>query len=294
MPAAGSQSAVHFASRSISLSPHGRTSGTLMLTKTSASLRRVMLRAAVAGIVAVLVCSSARAQTGADAYGDYQSKNFLVTGTTVKIAKRIAERAEKCRVDLAKQWLGAELPDWPTPCRMEVSLTPGRIGGVSTFDFNAPAASWSPVRMCLSGDLEGILANCLPHEVTHTILADHFRRPVPRWADEGSSILEEGAEVRGRFDRMAHDLAVKWELYRLDYLFGLRDYPPRKDVLYSQGYSVAHFLVERKDRATFVAFLKVGVDGDWETACKKCYGFESLNEMQTAWLDTFQTTTAKK
>lgn len=229
-----------------------------------------------------------------DAQGEFRSRNFVVTGTTVRTAIRLAERAEKCRTELAKQWLGKELPDWPTPCRLEVCLNQSRLSGLSTFDFNAPAAAWAPVRVCLAGDLDGIMANCLPHEITHTILADHFRRPVPRWADEGTSILDESEQVRQRFDRMTREFGVRWQLYRLDHLFAMRDYPPRVDVLYAQGFSVARFLVNRKDRPTFLAFLRGGMDGDWAAAAKRDYGFDSIEQMQETWLDTLRESTVKK
>jgi len=266
---------------------------------------RAALFAALAGLCAV--CAPAAAQppihrspseSSADAWldepGECRTTNFVVTGTTRRIARRFAERAEKHRQELSKAWLGHELPAWAAPCRVEVRLQNGRLAGMSTFDFQNMSAAWVPVRIALSGPLEATLVNSLPHEVTHTILADHFRRPLPRWADEGTAILCEGEDVQKRFDRMAREMGARWELFRLDYLFALRDYPPRIDVFYAEGYSVTRFLVDRKDRPTFVNFLRLGVDGDWARAAKQCYGFESLDEMQHAWLDTLRQPVAKK
>ena len=39
--------------------------------------------------------------------------------------------------------------------------------------------------------MERMLHSVLPHEMTHTVFAHHFRYPVPRWADEGGSVLSE-------------------------------------------------------------------------------------------------------
>jgi hypothetical protein len=234
------------------------------------------------------------ADVGLDEFGECRSTNFVVTGTTRRIARRFAERAETHRKELAKAWLGRELPDWSSPCRVELQLTGGRLGGMSTFDFTNNSTAWSPVRIALNGPADAILSNSLPHEVTHTILADYFRRPLPRWADEGTAILCEGEAVQRRFDRMAQEMGRRWELFRLDYLFGLRDYPPRIDVFYAEGYSVTRFLVERKDRPTFLTFLRTGMGGDWAAAAKHCYGFESLEEMQAAWLDTLRQPIAQK
>ena len=40
--------------------------------------------------------------------------------------------------------------------------------------------------MKIQGSEERVLDSVLPHEVTHTIFASHFRQPLPRWADEGA------------------------------------------------------------------------------------------------------------
>ena len=56
--------------------------------------------------------------------------------------------------------------------------------------------------MTVEGSLERILNSVLPHEVTHTIFAAKFGRPLPRWADEGGAVLSEDAtELEDRSDR---------------------------------------------------------------------------------------------
>ncbi len=266
---------------------------------------RAALFAALTGLCAGVVPAAAQppihrspvesaAEAGLDEYGECRTANFVVSGTTRRIARRFADRAEKHRKELAKAWLGKELPDWAAPCRVDLQLTGGRLGGVSTFDFSNTSSAWSPVRITLSGPADAILSNSLPHEVTHTMLADHFRRPLPRRADGGTAILCEGDAVQRRFDRVAREMGVRWELFPISYLFALREYPPRIDVFYAEGYSITRFLVARKDRPTLLTFLQIGMNGDWDSAAKTCYGFNSLQEMQQAWLETLREPVAKK
>ena len=59
-------------------------------------------------------------------------------------------------------------------------------------------------RMEIRGDAKQLLNSVLPHEVTHTVLAHHFGRPVPRWADEGGSVLSENDE-----ERFSHDVRCR-------------------------------------------------------------------------------------
>ena len=63
--------------------------------------------------------------------------------------------------------------------------------------------------MTVEGRLDRILASALPHEVTHTIFAAYFGGPMPRWADEGASLLSEDLVERQRHDQIAVDLFAR-------------------------------------------------------------------------------------
>ncbi len=139
--------------------------------------------------------------------------------------------------------------------------------------------------MALEGSLDQILTSALPHEVTHTILADHFRQPVPRWADEGAAILAEDAEEQKRHDQLARKiLDTPGRAIPLERLLQLTNYPPDVVVLYAEGYSLTRFLVERKDHQTFLAFIKQGLAHNWDEAVKDQYGLANVRELETVWL----------
>jgi hypothetical protein len=65
----------------------------------------------------------------------------------------------------------------------------------------------------------------------------------------------------------------------------MKDYPSDVMPLYSQGHSVAQWLIESRGRQEFLAFLADGMqDDNWPRAVNKHYGHENLVAMQTSWL----------
>jgi tetratricopeptide (TPR) repeat protein len=140
--------------------------------------------------------------------------------------------------------------------------------------------------MDLEGDLTKMLASNLPHEIVHTVLADYFRRPVPRWADEGAAVLAESSDEQRHHDRLVRIYLKKGAALPVRRLLAMKEYGEVQDVMtiFAQGHSVARFLVARKDRAAFLKFVKAGMGGDWDNAAKTCYGFENVEALEAAWL----------
>ncbi|MFL5341627.1 MAG: RNA polymerase sigma factor [Gemmataceae bacterium] len=219
------------------------------------------------------------------------SKNFVVTGAPLATCNRILLSAEMFRARIAKQWLGKELPDWPRRCPIAVTLNAAAPASATTFNFGA--APELTMHMTLSGSFDRVYGTCLPHEVTHTILADHFRQPIPRWADEGAALLSEPEEEGQHYHNQTVALLKDGRAIRLASLFGMKDYPSDVGTLYAQGHSVTRFLVERKDRPAFLEFVKIGMKDGWEAAAKKVYDLSSLTELEQAWLDSLRSEAAR-
>jgi hypothetical protein len=139
--------------------------------------------------------------------------------------------------------------------------------------------------MHIEGSLDRLLASVLPHEVTHTVFAYYFRTPVPRWADEGGSVLSEDELERSRHDQLVRSiLRTPGRSIPLRRLFTMTRYPPDVMVLYAEGYSVTNFLVSSGGRKTFLDFVTAGMRGDWDGAAKTYYGFKSVEDLEQAWL----------
>jgi len=210
-----------------------------------------------------------------------RSTNFVVEAPSDQIAERIAQYAEHYRKRLAQAWLGQPLPDWDKPCRVRVKVTGGEAGGMTTFSFSRGRVA--DQEMMVEGSLERIVASALPHEITHTVFAAYFGGPLPRWADEGASLLSEDRRERQRHERFAARLLDEGRGWALPVLFQIDDYPKDLIGFYGQGYSVSRFLVEIGGRPRFLKFLKDGMEHDWDAATRRHYGFANAEELDRAW-----------
>jgi hypothetical protein len=226
------------------------------------------------GIAATAIGAAARGAT-------YRTNNFAVEAPTAQAAQAVGNRAEECRRTIARAWLGRELPRWAAPCPVRVKLTGGEAGGVTTFDF----ANGRVARQIITveGRLDRILDSALPHEVTHTVFAAFFGGPMPRWADEGASLLSEDLRELRRHDGFVADLLARRGEMPLARLFQQEEYPPDLMGFYGQGYSVSRFLVEIGGRPKFLQFVRDGMHGGWDAASRKHYGMANCRELDRAW-----------
>jgi hypothetical protein len=213
---------------------------------------------------------------------EHRSPNFIVTAPTEDAARQVAETAEAVRKQQALLWLGKEMPPWSGPIPIRVTLTVNAPGGATTFSFDR--GKILSQEMHLEGPLDRILTTCLPHEITHTVLAYHFRAPVPRWADEGAAILAEDVAEQARHGILARQIVGGQRCIPLSRLFALKDYPTDVLALYAEGHSVTRFLVETKGRATFLAFVGQGMRDGWNKAAREHYGYPSVEDLEKAWL----------
>ncbi|MDX2039390.1 MAG: hypothetical protein SFX72_22280 [Isosphaeraceae bacterium] len=211
----------------------------------------------------------------------HRTTNFLVEAPTAEIARKVAERAEECRSLTARSWLGRELRPWARPCPIKVKLTGGEAGGMTSFEFGETGVVDRV--MSVEGSLDRLLAAAVPHEVTHTVFADFFGGPMPRWADEGASMLSEDGRELQRQERIVRVGLERGSSLALGRLFSLEEYPGDLLGFYGQGYSVARFLVEMGGRPRFLAFVKQGAGNGWDLAVRDHYGLANVKELDRAW-----------
>ncbi len=241
---------------------------------------------------------------GVASAASYETANFVVDAPTAELAKKFGDQAEFFRKEKALEWLGREMPAWPKKCPLRVQVTMGSAGGATTFTFGSEngRSMVSSQRMEIRGEAKQLLNSVLPHEVTHTVLAHHFGRPVPRWADEGGSVLSENDEERFSHDVRCRELLNAGRGIRLRVLFRMTEYPRDMIVLYAQGYSITAYLVEkggggREGRGKLLQFLAGGMNGNspesWNEAARKTFGFETIDTLEEAWLQALRTPPAR-
>ncbi|MBX7102560.1 MAG: hypothetical protein K1X57_00660 [Gemmataceae bacterium] len=227
----------------------------------------------------------------AAAESQLRTQNFLVHAPNAQIAEQFGRQAEFFRRQKAIEWLGQEMPPWNQPCPLYVKPTMSNGGGATSFDYRN--GGYVVLSMNIEGQIERMLNSVLPHEITHTVFAHHFRFPVPRWADEGGSVLSEDDQERARHDQLCRNYlnrpGGKLPLRRL---FNLKEYHEVSDVLiiYAEGFSVSEYLVNKSDRKTFLDFVSMGMRGSWDRACQTYYGFQSVEQLEESWLQHLRDT----
>jgi hypothetical protein len=60
-------------------------------------------------------------------------------------------------------------------------------------------------------------------------------------------------------------------------------------VLYAEGYSVTNFLVNQGGRGAFLAFINKGMQGNWDAAVREYYHYNSVEELEGAWVRNLRT-----
>jgi hypothetical protein len=215
----------------------------------------------------------------------FQTRNFVVTAPTADIAEQVGQAAESYRRDLAKFWLGEALPNWHRPCKLRVR--PGALGagGQTTFQFvGTEVINWN---MYVQGSMERILDSVLPHEVNHTIFASHFRRPLPRWADEGAATLfEDRSEQMKQLSLLNQVINSDREFISLRDLLTMKEYPRGYRpmlILYAEGYALVDFLVQQGGRERYLKFLADGERMGWTEAIKSNYHHGGVDSLQKNW-----------
>ena len=235
----------------------------------------------------------------------YTTQNFAVTAPDEALAKRFGDMAEYFRKEKALEWLGQEMPAWPKRCPLSIRITEAGAGGATSFTFssNGTRGVVASQEMEIHGPVRQLLNSVLPHEVTHTVFAFHFGRPVPRWADEGGSVLSENDEERASHDIRCREILNQGKAFRLNVLFRMVDYPRDMIVLYAEGYSVSAYLVERggggrEGRRKLLQFLGEGMQGStqqshgsvesWNAAAQRVFGVETADALESQWIENMK------
>jgi hypothetical protein len=243
-----------------------------------------ILRSALLAALCVLAVNSLAAAANRQ-HTSVRSEHFIVSAPSRELAEEICQAAETFRRDLAIEWLGQELGPWREPCPIQAHVHPQLgAGGVTSFMFDRGQPwGWT---MSIQGSRERVLDSVLPHEITHTIFATHFGRPLPRWADEGACTTVESTVEKAKQDKFLIQFLTTDRGIPFNQMFAMKEYPPDILPLYSQGYSLARYLIQQGGKRKFVNYVGEGMQtNNWTAATKKHYGFTSLSDLQVTWVD---------
>lgn len=254
-----------------------------------ARLTRALWHRAAAALVMLIITTTTFAaspmqKVSMQRPGSYRTENFVVRAPTAELAREIGETAERLRDELAREWIGEPMPAWNEPCPIVAKVSPQLgAGGATSFVFDqGQVFGWE---MNIQGSRERVLDSVLPHEITHTVFASHFRQPLPRWADEGACTTVEHRSEIAKQERLLIRFLKTGKGIPFSRMFAMKEYPADILPLYAQGHSLTQYLMESRGKQAFMAFLTDGMsDENWRRAVKKHYGAENLYALQSEWL----------
>ena len=215
----------------------------------------------------------------------YRTTNFVVIAPTPQIAESVG----RCRALSPGEGPGLARPGNAELAAALPALRAGQHAGPRRSDLvQFGPGGVASQNMEIKGPLDRLFASVLPHEVTHTVFAYHFRRAVPRWADEGGAVLSEDDIERERHDKIIRQHPQPGApVPPAPVVQCLKEYPPNGEkvmCLYAQGFSVSDYLVKRKDRQTFLPSSASACRGSGTWRSRRCYGHRTVEELEEAWL----------
>jgi hypothetical protein len=206
------------------------------------------------------------------------------------IVEKIAEAAEKTRASVQKKWFGEEAADWDGKCsiylhadRAKYSKKTGMkntLGHMRTIDWGGTflRSIHVPVKE------PNLVADVLPHEVCHSVMAIRFQGKTPRWADEGMAMLAETpasvADCVGKLPRYRKNeglfaVEVLLQTDEVDHVTSME--------YYAQSLSLVQYLSGRKGPQEFTKFLRTCIMKGPEPALKQHFDIQGYGDLEKRW-----------
>ena len=207
----------------------------------------------------------------------------------------IAEVAEAKRSAIFERWSGPVGGAWSPRC--EIVLHASAESYAATAGKSAAGTGHATVRLSdgkaaerridLRTDDDRAIANTLPRELTHVVLADLFPfTPPPKWAEEGMAVHAASPEELDRYLRTCVKCAREGKLFTLAALLEMKDFPAAEKItgFYCGSASLVDYLVRLKGEKHFTTFLRDCQRYGSTSALKRQYEFETPKALQDAWL----------
>jgi GGDEF domain-containing protein len=237
-------------------------------------------------IVAILLTLAAEPtdQVAGLAYNE----NFVVIATNQSLADEVLQKADTLRKKIALDWIGEELPAGVSRASLQVRLSASSEDG-ETWSLGHSSDRHHHIWITTSREK---VATILSHEIAHLVLAAHIHETLPAWADEAVACLQEDQDSINKRERLIEQMARTSSWVQLPNLLDSKSLTDRNK--YSAALSVTQFLLERKDKATFISFSRAGRVEGWNTALSRYYRIRSVLELQNLWQEWASDRTRRK
>lgn len=233
------------------------------------------MRTTNAAISALIILVTAAAHAAEMAYNE----NFVVTAPDSEIANEVLTKSEQFRKEVAKEWLGEELP--PSIGRVMIDVQIAAADEGKTWAIDRPERSFHMV--WLNTTRERASGSMLKHEMTHVVLATEMPGRLPAWANEGAASLADDHERIGIRRRTIAWFARTGNWPSLERILDAPNITADDKASYSVSASLAGFLLTRGDKQQFLRFAVDGKSTGWHSALHNHYGINGVRELAQHW-----------
>jgi tetratricopeptide (TPR) repeat protein len=237
-------------------------------------------------------------QRNAEGWLVCESPSFLIYYKDgQEFADQAAQIAEAIRTSMQQKWFGGANREWSPRCAIYLHPTASDYSR-ATGQYNSPGHSSIRIengrfvmrQIDLHCDDANLLTAILPHETTHIVLAselgEHQVERLPRWADEGVSVLTEPREKVERHFVNLSKARQDNQLFSLKELMEMPNYPqnPRQiSTFYAESVSVVDFLTSLGGPQKFMLFLQDGMRYGYEKSLQRHFNIASFSELEGRW-----------
>jgi hypothetical protein len=141
-------------------------------------------------------------------------------------------------------------------------------------------------RIDLRTDVTDYRTEVLPHELTHVLIADHFRDgPPPLWYDEGLALLSDSVNKQALHQRDLRNGISRGKTFALTDLLAAQQYPAqdRVGVFYGQCASLARYLCDKDEPQKIHQFARRSREIGANLALQETYGYDGVAQFESMW-----------
>ncbi len=195
-------------------------------------------------------------------------------------ATAVLQTAELQRREIAREWLGQELPPTRGRTIVTVSFAADRDAGL-TWAIDDPRRKYHALYLSTSPDLA--LGSTLAHEMVHVVLATQFPHPnrLPAWLEEGiASQYDDGDRKHERQQQLATFIRTRtWP--PITDILSAKSIPATDTQAYTLAAAVTAMLLARDgDKQKLLAFGQYGNNRGWDIALQEYYGIAGVDQLQ--------------
>lgn len=222
--------------------------------------------------------------------GFAKSENFTVLTPKPEHAREaneyateVLENAERLRSEIARHWLGRELPPREGRTIVTISFEADRDAGL-TWAMDNPNRNYHSLYLATSPELA--LGTTLTHEMVHVVLATRFPHPnrLPAWLEEGIASHYDDPERKRQREEQIHAFTRRGQWPRIVEVLTAENIPASDMEAYTVAASLTALLLSRDgDPQTLFAFGQYGKKHGWDAALRKYYDIHTVDQLQTIW-----------